>query len=99
MLYMLSGESFEIVAGLAVYNAETKKMLSTTETCTIKFRDLDKYEIEDYISRYPVLKCSAAFESDGLLRFAERVNGNYNFRTAIPVNKLVVFLREHGIQV
>jgi len=99
MLKTLSGNTFNIVTGLAVYNSNTKKLLSTVEICEVKFRNLTDFEVSDYISRYPVLKCSAAFEADGLLRFAESVNGNYNFRTAIPMNKLIIFLRNNGIKV
>lgn len=99
MLKTLSGNTFNIITGLAVYNSNTKKLLSTVEVCEVKFRNLTDFEVNDYVSRYPVLKCSAAFEADGLLRFAENVNGNYNFKTAIPMNKLVLFLRSNGIKV
>ena len=99
MLKALSGHSFDIITGLAVYNSQSKKMLSTSESCQVKFRNLSDFEIDDYISRYPVIKCAAAFEADGLLRCAEYIQGNYNFRTAIPVNKLILFLRKNGIKV
>ncbi len=99
MLKSFSGNIFEIITGLAVYNSQTNKMLSTVETCLVKFRELLDDEINDYISRYPVLKCSAAFEGDGLLRFAEHIEGKYTFRTALPVNELVLFLRENGLKV
>ncbi len=99
MLKSLSGKLFEIITGLALYNSKTGKMLSTSESCKVEFRDLSDLEIDDYISRFPSLKCAAAFEADGLLRFAEYIQGNYNFRAAIPVNKLILFLRENGVNV
>jgi septum formation protein len=99
MLKSLSGNSFEIVTGLAVYNSKTQNLLSTSEVCKVRFRDLSDFEINDYVSRFPALKCAAAFEADGLLRFAEYIEGNYNFKAAIPVNKLILFLRENGITV
>ena len=99
MLKSLSGNTFDIVTGLAVYNSKSNKMLSTVETCRVKFRRLNNFEINDYITRFPALKCAGAFEADGLLRFAERINGNYNFRAATPVNKLVIFLRKFGVKV
>ena len=99
MLKSLSGNTFDIVNGLAVYNTSTKKMFSTTEICKVKFRDLSDYEINDYISRYPAVKCAGAFDADGMLRFAEHIEGNYNFRTSIPMNKLIEFLRLNNIQV
>ncbi|NQU79100.1 Maf family protein [Candidatus Woesearchaeota archaeon] len=99
MLKSFSGNKIDIVAGVAVYNSKSEKMLSTVEKYTVKFRKLEDYEINDYISRYPVLKLSAAFEGDGLLRFAESVEGKYPFLTGFPLNELILFLRENGLKV
>lgn len=98
-LQQLSGNHFDIVAGLAVYNVATNRMLSAVEKCVVTFRPLQDHEIDDYIQRYPVLKCGGSFEADGLLRFAESVNGNYNFPTGLPVNRLIEFLRANKINV
>lgn len=99
MLKALSGNDFHIITGLAVFNSDSGKLLSTSESCMVRFRNLSDFEIDDYIARYPAVKCAGAFEADGLLRFAEHIQGNYNFRTAIPVNKLISFLRENGVGV
>lgn len=99
MLRAFSGQTFEIVTGLAVYNTKTEKMLATAEVCKVRFRKLTDFEINDYVARYPVLKCAAGFEAEGVLRFAEYIEGNYNFKTAIPINKLILFLRENGVKV
>lgn len=40
-----------------------------------------------------------AFESDAVLFFADRISGSYNFVTALPVSRLIVFLREQGMTV
>jgi len=99
MLKSFSGNEIEIVAGVAVYNSKNRKMLSSVEKYIVKFRDLFDYEIKDYISRYPVLKLSAAFEGDGLLRFAESVKGKYPFLTGFPLNELILLLRKNRIKV
>lgn len=99
MLRGFSGRTFEIVSGLVVYNSGSGKLLSTSEVCRVRFRELSDFEIADYVARFPAVKCAGAFEGDGLLRFAEYIEGNYNFRAAIPVNKLVLFLRENGVLV
>jgi septum formation protein len=78
MLRLFSGKQLEIVTGLAVHNSKTGRTLSTVEVCKVKFRELSAYEINNYISRYSVLKCAGAFEGDGLLRFADSVNGNFH---------------------
>jgi len=74
-------------------------MLSTSKTCTVKFRELTDYEINDYVTRYPATTFSAAFNGDGLTRFAESIEGSYNFSNGLPMNELILFLREHNIKV
>jgi 7-methyl-GTP pyrophosphatase len=95
----LSGSEFQFVTALAVIRSETGKMLSTVETSNIFFRELTEGEIQSYISKYDVLTCAGAFESDAVLRFADRISGSYNFVTALPVSRLIVFLRAQGVDV
>jgi len=95
----LSGSAFQFVTSLAVIRSDTRTMLSTVETSTIRFRQLIEREILDYVSRYPVLRFAGAFEGDGVLRFADSVSGSYNFITALPVSRLAIFLREQGLEV
>jgi predicted house-cleaning NTP pyrophosphatase (Maf/HAM1 superfamily) len=63
------------------------------------FRHLLEREIQAYISMYSVLSYGGAFESDAVLRFAERISGSYNFVTALPVSRLIVFLRAQGMEI
>jgi septum formation protein len=99
MLKSFSGNNLDIVAGIAVYNANNSKMLSSVEKCIVKFRELTDFEINNYIERYPVLTLAGAFEADGLIRFAESSEGKYLFVTALPMDTLILFLRENGIKV
>lgn len=95
----LSGSQFQFVTSLAVMNAGTGKMLSTLEASDITFRELVEVEIQAYIRKYEVLRYAGAFESDAVLFFADRISGSYNFVAALPVSRLIVFLREQGINV
>lgn len=99
MLGELSGQWVEIVAGLAVYRPEGEKLLTAVTTCRIKFRKLTEFEIDDYIARYEVLRFAGAFDADGILRFSEEIQGSYNFYAGLPVNELVLLLREQGVKV
>ncbi|MDP2685010.1 MAG: Maf family nucleotide pyrophosphatase [bacterium] len=99
MLNNFSGHPFKIISGLAVFNSKTEKLLLASESCVVNFRVLSNFEIDDYISRYPVEKFAGAFDADGLLRFAERIEGNYNFKAGLPVNRLIEFLRENNLKV
>lgn len=95
----LSGSEFQFITSLAVFHSQTGKMLSTVETSHISFRKLVDHEIRAYISNYDVLSYAGAFESDAVLRFAERISGSYNFVTALPVSRLIVFLRAQGVDI
>jgi septum formation protein len=95
----LSGSEFQFVTSLAVLNTQNGKMLSTAETSHITFRPLSDREIQQYIHKYSVLNYAGAFESDAVLYFAERISGSYNFVTALPVGRLIVFLRAQGADI
>jgi septum formation protein len=95
----LSGSEFQFVTALAVLHSQSGRMLSTVEASDISFRPLIEREIQAYIGKYDVLRYAGAFESDAVLRFAERISGSYNFVTAIPVSRLIVFLRAQGIDI
>ena len=99
MLSNLSNNRFEFVTGLAVLNTLTREKSTTVRSCEIKFRPLSDGEIHKYIATYPVLNCAGAFEHHGLLFFSESISGSYNFRTAIPVPELTLFLRRQGIPI
>lgn len=94
MLNNLSGNKYTFVTGLAVYDTKTKKMRSSTATCDIYLRHLSKNEIIDYCNRYPVLKFAGAHECDGVVRFAEKIEGSCINETAISMKDLILFLDE-----
>lgn len=94
MLNSLSGNKYTFVTGLAVYDTQTKKMRSATATCDIYLRHLSHHEIVDYCRRYPVLKFAGAHESDGVVRFAEKIEGSCINETALSMKDLILFLNE-----
>jgi septum formation protein len=99
MLKSFSGNILDILTGVAVYNTKTGKLLSAVSASKLRFRNLTDFEIKDYIKRYPVLKCAAAFESDGASRFGETISGDYPAHYGIPLKQLILFLRENHIEV
>ena len=94
-----SGSHFQFVTSIVVLNASTRRMLSTVETLDISFRPLLDREIEQYVSKYDVLSYAGAFENDAVLLFADRITGSYNLGTALPPSRLIVLLREQGVEV
>jgi len=87
------------VTSIAVLNTQTRRMLSTVETLDISFRELLDREIQQYINKYDVLNYAGAFENDAVLLFADRVAGSYNLGTALPPSRLLVLLREQGVNI
>jgi len=94
-----SGSQFQFVTAIAVLNTQTNRMVSTVETSDIFFRPLLDREIHQYINKYDVLSCAGAFENDAVLLFADRIAGSYNLGTALPPSRLIVLLREQGVDV
>ena len=99
MLKSLSDSTYEFVTALVVYNTSTQRIDKTVEACHITFRQLSDEEIEDYISKSPVTKFAGGHEMDGVVRFCKRVEGNLNFITALPMDKLIEYLRFNNVQV
>jgi len=94
-----SGSQFQFVTSIAVLHAPTRRMLSTVETLDIFFRPLLDREIEQYVSQYDVLSYAGAFENDAVMLFADLITGSYNLGTALPPSRLIVLLREQGVEV
>jgi septum formation protein len=94
-----AGSEFQFVTSVAVLHAPKRRLLSAVEVSNITFRPLVEREIQDYITKYAVLNYAGAFESDAVLKFAERVSGAVNIGTALPVSRLIVMLREQGVEV
>ena len=94
-----SGSQFQFVTSIAVLNAHTRRMLSTVETLDISFRPLLDREIQQYVNKYDVLNYAGAFENDAVLLFADRIAGSYNLGTALPPSRLIVLLREQGVEI
>jgi septum formation protein len=94
MLKKLSGKTFDVVAGFALYNTKTKRMISGADTAKVTFRKLSLQEIRDYITHCPVTKYAGAFEQDGLLRFSERIEGSPSTIKGLPMQKLIPMLQK-----
>jgi MAF protein len=94
-----SGSQFSFVTAIAVLNTNTRRMLSTVESSDIFFRPLLDREIERYVNKYDVQSYAGAFENDAVLLFADRIAGSYNLGTALPPSRLIVLLREQGVDI
>ncbi len=94
ILQSFAGNTLQIVSGLAVYNPQTRDTITDNSVCNVTFRKLDDNEIDDYITRYPVQKFSGAFDGDGMLLFAEKIEGDYNFAVGLDLANLAKIIRK-----
>ncbi len=95
----LSGNEFQFVTALAVLHSGSGKMLTAVEVSNILFRPLLEREIQKYVREYPVTNFAGAFEDEAVLKFADRVSGSPNVGTAMPVSRLILMLREIGVEI
>lgn len=99
MLNDFSGKVVDNVCGVAVYDSATNKMRSAVDHCYMKFRQLSEQEIERYIHKYPVTRFAGAFDTDGSILFSERIEGEPIFAFGMPISKLIILLRQQGVDV
>ena len=97
MLKSLSNTSFEFVAGLSVYHKASDTLLSDVDSCTIQFRELEDKEIDQYISKHPVLKCAGAFDVAGALSFSKTVSGSPIITSGMSLSRLCQYLQHFGV--
>jgi septum formation protein len=98
-LTSFSGETVEFVTAITVMNSKTAHLSTAVQRSEIVFRKLLAAEIADYVRRYEVTRFAGAFDGDGVIRFADRVSGSYNFATGLALNDLIRLLRKHGVEV
>lgn len=98
-LSSFSGEVVEFVTAITVLNSKTAAFSTAVQRSEIFFRKLLAPEIADYVRRYEVTRFAGAFDGDGVIRFADRVSGSFNFATGLALNDLVTLLRKHAVEV
>ena len=94
-----SGKAVEFVTAITVMNSKAASLLTAVQRSEIVFRKLLASEIANYVRRYEVTRFAGAFDGDGVIRFADRVSGSFNFATGLALNDLVTLLRRQGVDV
>lgn len=99
MIRSVSGKTFEVFGGVAVYNTDTNINLARVSRCSVTFRQLTDAEIDSYVSRWPVLDYAAGFNDEAVIWFAQKTEGAYSLATGFSVDDLVLLLREQGYDI
>ncbi|HMQ98033.1 MAG TPA: Maf family protein [Ignavibacteria bacterium] len=90
MLNTLSGNQHRVYTGLVVFDTEGDKLYKTFEVTSVKFRKIQRKEINFYVkSGSPLDKAGAyGIQDDFGSTFVEKINGDYFNVVGLPVYKL-----------
>ncbi|MCB2154059.1 septum formation protein Maf [bacterium] len=95
MLHSLSGDSHQVITGVAVAIAGRPEAMLDSETTDVVFRNLSQREIEDYIATGRVFDKAGAYaiqeEAGG---FVDHLEGDYFNVVGLPCALLVRMLSE-----
>lgn len=96
ILNLLSGNTHIVYTGFALYNTSSKITISGYEKTLVKFRDLGKKEIMEYIeSGSPMDKAGAyGIQDDYGAVFVEKITGCYYNVVGLPLTKIYIALQE-----
>ena len=96
-----SGKTVRFLTGLALYNAETKKMQSIVEPFEVSFKHLSVEQIEFYLQQEQPYQCAGSFKSEGfgISLFSKLSGDDPNSLIGLPLIKLIQLLAAEGIEV
>jgi len=98
MLKKLSGKKHQVITGLAVVDAKTKKIFQDVVITKMKFRKLNRDLIEKYIATGESLDKAGAYGIQGKAALlVESIKGDYFNVVGLPLNALNQLLEKFGI--
>jgi len=97
MLARLSGEWHNVYTGVTLLDPAAKKVISGEEMTSVKFRELDGVEIEDYVSTGEPFDKAGGYGIQGRgSALVERIDGCYYNVVGLPVARMLGMLKELG---
>lgn len=97
MLCLLSGNTHQVVTGLAVYDTGSRRMVQGSESTDVTFRPLTEEEIDCFVDAVRPMDRAGAYTVDGpgsLL--VSRYDGCYQNVLGLPIVRLDKLLRQLG---
>ena len=90
ILKKLSGRTHKVYTGFSVFNSVNGKIITEYEKTFVKFRELNKKEIVDYISTGSPMDKAGAYgiQDDFGAVFVEKINGCYYNVVGLPLTKV-----------
>jgi len=91
MLRLLSGRTHKVITGYYLYLVERELEVVNSEISTVGMRDIEDWEIEEYIAGgEPFDKAGGYGIQGGAAVFIERIEGCYNNIVGLPVSRIIM---------
>ncbi|MDH3514148.1 MAG: Maf family nucleotide pyrophosphatase [Gammaproteobacteria bacterium] len=96
-----SGKTVTLYTGLALVNADTRRVQCEVIPYRVTFRRLDEAQIESYLQREQPYSCAGSVRSEGLgIALLEKFEGDDpNTLIGLPLIRLVRMLEREGITI
>jgi septum formation protein len=100
-LTVASGRHVTFYTGLCLHNSRTGETQSSCELFHVHFRELQAYEIENYLNKEQPYQCAGSFKSEGLgICLFKRLEGeDPNTLIGLPLIRLIEMLRNEGLDI
>lgn len=101
MLHSLSGKEHKVITGLSIIKVQSNIKIVDYETTYVKFRDLSKEKINNYIKTKEPMDKAGAYGIQGLGEIlVEEIKGSYSNVVGLPIGKLDFLLSKFfGIKI
>lgn len=98
-LLSASGKTVTFYSGLCLLNTANGRTQVAVEPFVVRFRDLDRGQIERYIDHEQPFHCAGSFKSEGfgITLFAALEGRDPNALVGLPLIKLIDMLAQEGI--
>jgi len=99
-LMSLSGKSHRVISSVSVLDFNSGKYLSDSDITIVKFRKLDKVEIEKYLEIEYVLDKAGAYDISGFGSILiEKINGCFYNVAGLPVSKFIGLIKKFNYRI
>lgn len=98
MLSMLSGKTHTVYSGVTIMSNDTNEIYSEVVSTEVKFSNLTRAEIQNYITTKEPMDKAGAYGIQGLgAIFVEEIKGCYYNVVGLPLNKLNKMLMKFNV--
>ncbi|MCL5069851.1 MAG: Maf family protein [Actinobacteria bacterium] len=99
-LTSLSGKSHSVISSVSVLNFNSGSFLSDSDITVVKFRKLDKAEIEKYLEIEYVSDKAGAYDIMGFGSILiEKINGCFYNVAGLPVGKFIGLMKKFNYKI